>query len=127
MDYDRFINDLGNRFPEILEEVQSPLVKGLIHSQVTVLKNYALILFEKSDLNQINNVFEFVDLCLTKGDYEVSNSIGVSFLEHLDFDKYGSYALNYKNIYTEWNLLYKHSRIKSQSNKKIDDFWKSIE
>lgn len=81
-----FIEQLVVEFPELRDEVEDPIVKGLLHMQVHVLERATNSAIEAGDISTAGRHFEFVDRFFGDAEPDLENALNVSYLEHLRFE-----------------------------------------
>jgi hypothetical protein len=80
---DEFIEAARVAFPEMSSAFDDDA--GLFHLQVGSLASHAQAAIDAGDRGEVERQFEFVRNASLAGDPEVQNALGVSYLEHLNF------------------------------------------
>jgi len=109
-DQHSFIEDLVNHFPEIKDEVLDDDWTGLITLQIGCFMRFTQKAIDTNDITTIKNCFRFVDDNLDAVEFNVENSLTISWLGKLDFAKnkvaFDLLSTKLKNLYTQlrqWN------------------------
>jgi len=109
-DQHSFIEDLVNHFPEIKDEVLDDDWTGLITLQIGCFMRFTQKAIDTNDITTIKNCFWFVDDNLDAVEFNVENSLTISWLGKLDFAKnkvaFDLLSTKLKNLYTQlrqWN------------------------
>jgi hypothetical protein len=88
---EQFIRKLIEVFPEIESELNDEDFKGLLSLEVGVFLRYTQKAINAGDEITVEKCFRFIEDILPLLDQSVSNSIYVSYLEHLDFSRNTNY------------------------------------
>ena len=97
MDYKTFINDLIRNFPEIKEEILDEGYTGNITLQIGCFKRFTQKAIDSYNFNTIKKCFQFVDLNIDRVEFEIENSLVITYLGDLDF----SMNLKAENLLSE--------------------------
>jgi len=87
MNNEEFINTLVDVFPEIKDDVLDEDNDGLISLQIGYFKKFVQNAIDGDDLITVKKCFQFINDNIEKVEYNVENSIYLSFLNKLSFDK----------------------------------------
>jgi hypothetical protein len=82
-----FINELVNTFPEIRDEVFDEDYEGLTSLQIGCFRRYAQRAIDGNDLDIFERCISFVETNINSVQFEIENSLVISFLGKLDFTK----------------------------------------
>lgn len=82
-----FIEELVLTFPEIRDEVFDEDYLGLISLQIGCFRRFTQNAININDLETVQKCFDFVDNNLDIVEFDVENSLVISFLGKLNFDK----------------------------------------
>jgi hypothetical protein len=91
----KFYQELLQKYPQLTEEVEWD--EGILHMDMEALRRLAEELCEKRKLNEVKELFEWLNsyYCCSKD--ELLNAINVSFLEYFNYKK-GLSDEEFKNI-----------------------------
>jgi hypothetical protein len=122
----QFIGKLVEAFPEIESELNDEDIKGTLSFEVGVFLRYTQKAINTGDEITVEKCFRFVDAILPLINHSVTNSIFVSYLEHLDFSRQSSYfnllSSQLQSVIRQLEAYHKDSG----SNRKLRDFLDSI-
>ncbi len=85
MDGCEFVAELSREFPDIAEELDDETCQDLLYVQTGVFARYTQTAIDHGDRGLTARCFLAADRAAAGGDDAVRNAIGVSFLEHLNF------------------------------------------
>jgi hypothetical protein len=80
---EEFIAAARLEFPELSSVLDDDV--GLVHLQVASLRRHTQAAIDGGDRARVETHFEFLRQAWLNGDWEVQNALGVSYLEHLNF------------------------------------------
>jgi hypothetical protein len=80
---DEFIGEVRTEFQDLSAEIDDDA--GLFYLRVGSLARHTQAAIEDGDRAEVQRQFEFVRRADLAGDSEVQNALGVSYLEHLNF------------------------------------------
>ena len=73
-------------FPELTDELNDEVWRGLLHLETACLTRFVQSAIDRGDRRDVARCFEFARRWWMAGDGVVQNALGVSFIEHLDFN-----------------------------------------
>jgi len=104
-DQHSFIEDLANTFPELRDEVLDENWTGLITLKIGCFMRFTQKAIDANDIPTITNCFQFVDDNLDAVEFDVENSLTISWLGKLDFAKnkaaFNLLPAKLRNLYTQ--------------------------
>jgi hypothetical protein len=80
-----FMAALRVEFPELADELNDPVWRGLLHLETACFARLIQKLIDGQQQPQVVRCFEFARRWWATGDDAVQNTLGVSCIEHLDF------------------------------------------
>lgn len=98
IDHKKFIQELKNEFPLLVDELNDHIWKGLLHLEMAVFARYVQRLVDEHNYNETKKCFFFINRISKDCTDDVDNAIGVSFFEHLDLENTNQWA--YEEILT---------------------------
>ena len=91
-----FIEKLKLQFPEIINELNDPVYKSLLHLEVGAFARYTQNQVNNKNLSVYVRCIKFIHSVFVNCSDELANAIGVSYLEHLNLEKENNWA--YKKL-----------------------------
>ncbi|HEY9194839.1 MAG TPA: hypothetical protein VIM77_01195 [Mucilaginibacter sp.] len=82
-----FINELTTLFPEISAEVLDEDIEGLISLQIGCFRRYTQNAIDHNQLQTVSKCFRFAESCIDSVDFEVENSIAISWAARIKFEE----------------------------------------
>jgi hypothetical protein len=111
-----FIEALVTKFPEIKDEVLDEDYDNLVSLQVGCFRRYTQKAIDANDRPTTLKCFHFADNCIDMVEFEVENSLAISWAAKLKFDShddlYSLFPAKLKQIRTE--LLEAYDAIKQK-------------
>src|SRR5690349_15646018 len=83
---EQMVDALLTEFPSIKDDLLDDTWSNLLHPQMGSFARYAQDAIDRGDRQAVSRCFELADRFLREGTPELQNAVGVSFLEHLNFD-----------------------------------------
>ena len=78
------ILEIGRQYPQLIDELVED--EGLTYMQMACFRRYLQDCIERGDTQELKRGYETLRRLWLEGDSEVQNMIGVSVLEHLNFE-----------------------------------------
>lgn len=85
MDEEQLLDALRREFPELAEELDDELIRGLFYLQVGAFTRYVQRLIDTGAKAEVLHCFAVAERGNRDGNDRVQNAVGVAFLEHLNF------------------------------------------
>ncbi len=85
MDANEFMASLRQAFPELVDELDE-VWRGLLHLEMGCLARNTQRAIDSHAATEVDRCFEFARSAWLEGDNDVTNALGVSYIEHLNFD-----------------------------------------
>ena len=104
-DYEFFIDELVNAFPEIREEVLDEDSIGSIHMQVGDFTRFTQHAIDTNNVPVALKCFQFVDDIISKVSDRVKDALEISWVFHLSF-------IRNENLYKQFPSALKEFRVK---------------
>ena len=83
--YERFLKSLKHEFPHLIEDLEDPMIKGLLHVQMGAFSRYAQELINTKNEIEYVKVITFIGKVNNNCTDKIEKAIYVSFFENLDF------------------------------------------
>jgi hypothetical protein len=87
IEYGDFVNLLVAEFPEIRDEIESEDYEGLLSLQLGVFRNFTQQAIDTGNIPLAQRCLSFVNSILGRSEYKVENSLYLSYLMKLNFQK----------------------------------------
>lgn len=82
---DEYMNELRQRFPELAPALDQEEWRGLLHVETGRFAAFCREAIDAGDRDLVQKCYSFARRSAMDGTDEVQNAIGVSFIEHLNF------------------------------------------
>jgi len=122
-----FINELINTFPEIRDEVLDEDCIDIISLQIGCFRRFTQKAIDINDIVKVLKCFQFIDENIEKVGFNIENSLTISWLGKLNFDKnknaYAHLSSALKDSYINLHQYYEEQ----PKNEKLNSFLKDNE
>lgn len=99
IEHQDFVQQLKKQFPTLVDELNDPIWKGLLHLEMSAFARYTQQKINEMDHDESKRCFIFIDEVGNNCSDEILNAIGVSFFEHIDLE--GDNKWVYKELLSE--------------------------
>src|SRR5262245_36890698 len=82
-DRSQFLRELKEEFPDLRSSLNRE--HGLLHLEVHAFHRFAQAAIDGGDVKTVTRCFKLAERFLLYGNGNITNAIGVSFVEHLEF------------------------------------------